>query len=146
MNDRRTTPRPPRAADHCGHRFRSILSAVILLIGLSLIGYGLLRSSYEVHLPPESADETASEPPPAVEALSAEWSMGLESSPFGEPMTTAAIEPTPAPPVETPAPASQWRGEPWLIRAATVGGIARDEGGQLLQTYAEGEIPSLCPT
>lgn len=136
--------------------------AVLLVAGAAMLVYGTVSNGRQVQLPQIEDDATAAEEAAHVGALSADWAAALEGDMFGDPSVIIGFDDASAAAAKTAASAApavpavppdnalaatdvQWRSEFWLIKASTVGGVNR-EGGQLLQTYAEGEIPSLCPT
>jgi hypothetical protein len=134
-------------------RFRVPGLALALMLGAGLLTFGVVGHGHYVQLPEASPAEAEAEPEEAFQWESAfesagfDWLAALEGNLPGDDARLAALEEEQSHAEGAGLPAEMlWRSERWLIDAASVGGIRRDGGGQLLQTYQEGEKPSLCPT
>ncbi len=144
---------------------RTCSAILLLMIGVGLLAYGIGGHSQPVDQPVSTADhageasaaesvadDVPEEFDPVTEGVTDAWGeVGLAM--FGD--LPAEVPAEDEPQVEAGQAESSsetadletvHRDEFWLIRASTVGGFARGPGGQLLQRFAEGEEPDLCPS
>jgi len=110
----------------------ALISVLFILAALVLLMYG--ASFHSIPVIEEREVATAPPPPELPPPADSFWPFLIE-----EPPQTSV----PAPETERVIHSET---EPAVIREVTIGGVARQDSGEIKRTYSGETVPSLCPT